>query len=180
MPNIPTVLGKPHFPMRSMSQLHENTDKNGTTRFICGTKPAAGLSLDTDLNRIDEEANERNGEKRLPFQKEAFQEEEEEEEEEKKEEQRNNRSILRNRTSSNRFNNHRNSFCIRNKRHSHHRRSTEVSEQDADEEELAEMDNPNMDKILKLDIFARTVFPLFYVILTAAYFIYYTGTRTGS
>jgi len=148
--------------MRSMSQLHENTEMNGNTRFNGGSKQGTGVSLETDLNKIDEEANKENGE--TP----SFQKKEEVPE--------NNytQSILRNRSSMNRFNNHRNSISIRNKRHSHHRISADVSEQ---EEEEIGTDYPNMDKILKLDIFARTVFPLSYVILTVAYFVYYMGSR---
>ena len=34
----------------------------------------------------------------------------------------------------------------------------------------------NLDKIYKLDIFARTAFPLFYVVYTVAYFIFYFGS----
>ena len=75
--------------------------------------------------------------------------------------------VIRNRVNS-KFNYHRDSLM-------ENREKRKSDENPAENEEKPH--NPNLDKISKLDIFARTVFPLFYVIFTLAYFIYYFGTK---
>ncbi|XP_066920679.1 glycine receptor subunit alpha-4-like [Clytia hemisphaerica] len=74
--------------------------------------------------------------------------------------------VIRNRVNS-KFNYHRDSLM----------EQREKKKSDESEESESKQYNPNLDKISKLDIFARTVFPLFYVIFTLAYFIYFFGTK---
>ena len=95
----------------------------------------------------------------------------------------NTKPSVRNRGSNSKFRNHRNSLHgsrhtikpgaggVNNKNAS---RDTNGAGNDEDEEEGDMLQN--LDKIYKLDVFARTVLPLFYVIFTVAYFVFYSGT----
>ena len=86
--------------------------------------------------------------------------------------------FVRNRGNNNKFRNHRNSLHA--SRHSNKPGSMNNSAaRDTNEDSSGTEDEgdvyQNLDKIYKLDIFARTFFPLFYVLYTLAYFIYYFG-----
>ena len=93
----------------------------------------------------------------------------------------NTKPFVRNRGNNNKFRSHRNSLHA--SRHTNKpgigatvddkNTLRNTGGEDEDEGDMLQ----NLDKIYKLDIFARTVLPLFYGIFTVAYFVFYSSTK---
>ena len=96
----------------------------------------------------------------------------------------NTKPFVRNRgnnNNSNKFRSHRNSLHASRRTNKPGTGATvdnknALHDTDGEDEDEGDM-LQNLDKIYKLDIFARTVLPLFYVIFTVAYFLFYSDTK---